>query len=66
MEIGHAMCEHLPVASDWIHGGGWGRREERETNRNGGRSLYCSIFPCMISRGTTSKVRDLNRWDYRS
>ena len=37
MEIGRAMCEHLPVASDWIHGGGWGRREERETNRNGGR-----------------------------
>ena len=30
IEIGRAMCEHLPVASDrWIHGGGWGRREER-------------------------------------
>lgn len=23
IEIGRAMCEHLPVASDWIHGGGW-------------------------------------------
>jgi hypothetical protein len=43
MEIGRAMCEHVPVASSWIHGGGWGRREERETNRNGGRSRYCSV-----------------------
>jgi len=43
MEIGRAMCEHVPVASSWIHGGGWVRREERETNINGGRSRYCSV-----------------------
>ena len=43
MEIGRAMCEHVPVASSWIHGGGWERREERETNRNGGRSRYYSV-----------------------
>jgi hypothetical protein len=30
MEICRAMCEHIPIASDWIHGGDWGRREERD------------------------------------
>jgi hypothetical protein len=31
IEIGRAMCEHLPVASDrWIHGGGDGEEERRE------------------------------------
>ena len=35
IKIGRAMCEHLPVTSDWIHGGWWrmgkrlvGRRRE--------------------------------------
>ena len=28
IKIGRAMCEHLPVASDWIHGERWGRRSE--------------------------------------
>ena len=26
IEIGRAMCEHLPVASDWIHGGRMGKK----------------------------------------
>ena len=39
MEFGRAMCEHLPVASDcWIHGGGWGRREERRGRRTVGKN----------------------------
>jgi hypothetical protein len=65
MEIGCAMCEHLPIPSDWIHGGGWGRREERETNRNGGRRVNVrSVFPCMISRVQNNfQRRDLNGWD---
>ena len=34
IEIGRAMCEHLPVASDWIiHDGRWGRREEKRGRR---------------------------------
>jgi hypothetical protein len=64
MKIGRAMCEHLPIVSDWIHGGGWGRRGERETNRNGGRRVTVA-FPHMydLAYGTTSKARDLNGWD---
>ena len=40
IEIGRAMCEHLPVASDWIHGGRMGKKkgEGRRTEM----SRYCS------------------------
>ena len=44
MEIGRAMCEHVPVASSRIHGGGCGKEERRgrRTEMEAGH-VYCSI-----------------------
>jgi hypothetical protein len=44
LEIGRAMCEHVPVASSWIHGGGCGKEERRgrRTEMEDGQ-VYCSV-----------------------